>query len=179
MTFRRKSYLSKHTCSGGTTPAAETGNQTKAPGGDTQPAEYILVQVKVAADKYRDFLEYMRLCPHIYQEEAGVPTTTPDTYLRDTRDTAIPMRTSPPPAQTDITSSVDPLLSPEAQDYLDPLSIPLARDILGGPMSQAPETFTEVTRCEDVWMQTPGELTPQEECTTIDMDLFSEFISNL
>jgi hypothetical protein len=137
------------------------------------------VQVKVAADKYNDFFEYMRQCPYIYQEETGVPTTDPDTHLQDTPDTATPMRTSPPPAQTSINSSVDPLLSPEAQDYLDPLSIPLARDILGGPLSQAPDTFNEVTRCEDVWMQTPGEPTPQGECITIDMDMFSEFISNL
>jgi hypothetical protein len=137
------------------------------------------VQVKVAAEKYEHFIEYMRKCPDIYQEAVGVSTTTPDTYLQDTRDTAVPMRTSPPQAQTDTTPAVDPLFSPVAQDYLDPLSIPLARDILGGPLSQAPETFTEVTRWEDVWMQTPGEPTPQAECTTIDMDTLAEFISNL
>jgi hypothetical protein len=162
-----------------TTPAAEIENLTEAPSGDQHPTEFILLQVKVVAEKYHDFFEYMRQCPYIHQEDPGVPTTDPDTRLQNTSDMATPVCASPPPVQTSNNMSVDPFLSPEAQDYLDPLSIPMARDILGGPLSQAPDTFNEVTRCEEVWIQALGEPTPQADSTTIDMDLFMEFISNL
>jgi hypothetical protein len=179
MTFKRKSYLSKHICSCETKSAAPTQNLIEAPGEDQHPVEFILVQVKVKAENYLEFFEFMRQCPYIHQEDTEVPTMDPGTPLQTTSDTAAPACLSPPPAQTSINMSVDVLLSPEAQDYLDPMSIPMARDILDGPFSQAPDTFSEGIGCDEVWIQAPGEPTPTAHCTTVDMDLFSEFISNL
>jgi hypothetical protein len=55
----------------------------------------------------------------------------------------------------------------------------LASYILGGPQSLLPETGTTVEDSEDVWELEHGALEPEAFGSTIDMDLFEEFISNL
>jgi hypothetical protein len=164
MTFKRNSYLRKHKCSCNTEPAEMTENLNNAPGEDLHKADFIFVQVKVKSENYIQFFEFMRQCPYIYQEDMEVLTTDTGTSLQTTTDTEAP---------------VNVLLSPVTQDYLDSVTIPMAKYILGGPQSQIPDTCNEVEGCEDGWMLAPGELTPAPFGTTIDMDLFEEFISGL
>jgi hypothetical protein len=64
-------------------------------------------------------------------------------------------------------------------DYLDPLSIPTARDILDGPQSQMPEVCNGTEGGEDGWMPGPCQLTQEPFGTTLDLELFEEYISSL
>jgi hypothetical protein len=179
VSFRRNSYLKKHKCSPEPQPAATTEEPTKAPSEYSHQPGYITIQVKVNSDQYTEFLEFMRACPFIYQEDSGVLTTDPPPNLEATTDTLVPECSDPPSAPTSIQAPVDVLMSPTAMDYLDSPYIPTARDILDGPQSQMPEVCIGTEGGEDGWM--PGSCVSTQEPfgTTLDLELFEEYISSL
>jgi hypothetical protein len=179
VTFRRNSYLKKHKCGPEPIPFAPTEDLTKAPSDDSHQPGYITIQVKVNSDQYTEFLEYMRACQFIYQEDPGAPTTDPLLNQEATTDISAPECLDPPSAPTSTQAPVDVLMSPAATDYQDLLSIPMARDILDGPQSQMPEVGNETEGGEDGWLPGPCALTEAPFGTTLDLELFEEYISSL